>query len=97
MPLVRINSMASPNIMRTLHRSDGNVIKIGASASPNIMRTLHRSDGNVIKIGASVGRNILRGLHRIDPPGGATSDYILQETGFRIDLEDGSGGILIEN
>lgn len=73
------------------------LVRINSMASPNIMRTLHRSDGNVIKIGASVGRNILRGLHRIDPPGGGAGDYILQETGFQIDLEDGSGGILTEN
>jgi hypothetical protein len=52
--------------------------------------------GADVTMSQRVGRNVIFGLQRIKPPGADLGDYILQETGFSIELEDGSGSILME-
>lgn len=52
--------------------------------------------GADIAISQRVGRNVIFGIQRVKPVGIDPNDYILQETGFNIELEDGSGSILKE-
>lgn len=66
--------------------------------SPRQVSVLQRTEGGSISMSMRVGRNVISGVQRINTPRGLDAgEYILQETGFQIDLEDGSGGILTEN
>jgi hypothetical protein len=65
---------------------------------PGSISMSQRVEGASLDLTQRVGRNVIFGVQRIKPPGGFDpNEYILQESGFNILLEDESGSILKES